>query len=86
MKQIINLPDSSKLNRQQRDRLYDVYIFNSDEIIEVAYYYRGQLYIYYADRDAKITLYKPELNLSNNEDKEKIEYILNGDKEEEANA
>lgn len=68
-----------ELNADQIKRLYDVFDFDENEEIETARLENGELFITYRDADDILGDYEPSLD--GEEGKQKLDYILNGDKD-----
>lgn len=66
-----------QLNQKQKERLYLIYDFEDYEEIINAWLYGEELTIEFLNhKDNTISTYKP--NISEKEDKEKIEFIIYG--------
>lgn len=69
------------LTKTQIKRLYDVYDFDDEEDIIIAYIGYNELYIAYIDKDGHISVYAPNFDIfTDKEDFDKLKYILWGEK------
>ena len=67
------------LTTEQLNRLYFVFEFDDHEQITGALFDDNKLYIYYVDADNEDWTYEPDLDLTNDEDIKKLNYILKGE-------
>ncbi len=67
-----------ELDKNQINRLYMVFDFDEDEEIEMATFEHNRLKIHYSDKDDIIGCYEPDLDLHNQEDINKLNFIMNG--------